>query len=210
MAQKKVINGLDRISMLGIGWIIKNMDLVFNTIQMAINTKVDGNKIKDMAKVHFGLQILKINWEENIQEIGKVTQSKAEELCSIKMVIDTMVCGWTVYHMVKEEWFIKMETSMKECGFKVKEVDMESSPKDVETILKDIGLMIWDKDKVHISSQKKIKFLLDNGQQIPQRQECILKFKIQLLLKLKGKNILQILTFFHLLNKSVSLILHPY
>ncbi len=31
---------------------------------------------------------------------------------------------------------------MKECGFKVKEVDMESSPKDVETILKDIGLMI--------------------------------------------------------------------
>ncbi len=61
MAQKKVINGLDRISMLGIGWIIKNMDLVFNTIQMAINTKVDGNKIKDMAKVHFGLQILKIN-----------------------------------------------------------------------------------------------------------------------------------------------------
>ena len=61
MAHKKVINGLDLINMLEIGWIIKNMDLVFNTIQMEISMKVDGNKIKGMTKGHSGSQILKIN-----------------------------------------------------------------------------------------------------------------------------------------------------
>lgn len=54
MVHKRVINGLVQINMLVIGLIIKNMVLVFNIIQMVINIKVDGNKIKDMDKEHFG------------------------------------------------------------------------------------------------------------------------------------------------------------
>ena len=61
MVLKNPTNGSDPTSTLAIGLIIKNMALVFNTIQMVINIKVDGKIIKDMVKVHIGLLILKIN-----------------------------------------------------------------------------------------------------------------------------------------------------
>jgi hypothetical protein len=44
-----------------IGKIIKKMVLVLNIIKMVINMKVDGLKIKDMDKVHFGYVMKKIN-----------------------------------------------------------------------------------------------------------------------------------------------------
>lgn len=61
MVHKNQINGLDRISMWEIGQIIKNMDLEYNIIQMEINIKVVGNRIKDMDKVLTGYLIPKIN-----------------------------------------------------------------------------------------------------------------------------------------------------
>lgn len=61
MVLKNLTNGSDPTSMLVIGLIIKSMALVFNTIQMVINIRVDGKIIKDMVKVHIGLLILKIN-----------------------------------------------------------------------------------------------------------------------------------------------------
>jgi hypothetical protein len=103
MVHKKVINGSVQINMSAIGWIIKNMDLEFNTIQMVINIKEDGNKINVTAKEHFGLLTQKINLEDNTLVTGKVTQNKEEELCFINLETDTMVCGWIVFHMVKEE-----------------------------------------------------------------------------------------------------------
>lgn len=44
-----------------IGKIIRRMASVSNTMRMAINMKVDGLKIKDMDKVHYGFAIKKIN-----------------------------------------------------------------------------------------------------------------------------------------------------
>ena len=61
MAHKNLINGMAPINMLVIGKIIKKMALVFNTIQTAINIRVDGAKIKGMDRELFGLQIPKIN-----------------------------------------------------------------------------------------------------------------------------------------------------
>jgi hypothetical protein len=61
MDHKNLINGLVLISMSVIGLIIKNMDLVFSIILMAINIKEDGKLIKDMDKVLIGLLTLKIN-----------------------------------------------------------------------------------------------------------------------------------------------------
>ncbi len=124
MDHKNLINGLVLISMLVIGLIIKNMDLVFSIILMAINIKEDGKLIKDMDKVLIGLLTLKINWEDSTLVIGNLIKNKEEVLCSINLVTDMMVCGWIIYLMVKEEWYLKMEMFIKVCGFKVKEVAM--------------------------------------------------------------------------------------
>lgn len=125
MAHKNLINGMAPINMLAIGKIIKKMALVFNTIQTAINIRVDGAKIKGMDRELFGLQIPKINWGDNTQVIGKATLNKGEELCFLKMEIDMMVCGWIICHMDKEEWSIRTVMFMKECGIWEKEVAME-------------------------------------------------------------------------------------
>lgn len=79
------------------------MVLVYNTIQIVINIKADGNKINVMVKVHSGWQIPKISLDVNILVIGNMTQNKDEVPCSIKPVTGMMVCGWIVYHMDKEE-----------------------------------------------------------------------------------------------------------
>lgn len=103
MAHRSLTNGLDLISMLVIGKIIKKMVSEFSTIKMEINIKEDGLIAKDMDKGHFGLAIQKINFEDSIQEIGKMIKKKVEEQCFSNQVIDMMVCGWIVNHTEKEE-----------------------------------------------------------------------------------------------------------
>lgn len=103
MALKKQINGSDQISTLEIGLTIKNMDLVSSIIQMAINMKADGKPIRGMVKVLIGWLIQKINLEGSIQETGNQIKNKAEAPCSINQETGTMVCGWTIIHMEKEE-----------------------------------------------------------------------------------------------------------
>lgn len=103
MAHRSLTNGLDLISMLAIGKIIKKMVLEFSTIKMEISIKVDGLIAKGMVKEHFGSVIQKINFEDNIQEIGKMIKKKVEGLCFSNQVIDMMVCGWIVNLTEKEE-----------------------------------------------------------------------------------------------------------
>lgn len=103
MAHRSLTNGLDLISMLVIGKIIKKMVLEFSTIKMEINIKVDGLIARDMVKEHFGFVIQKINFVESIQVIGKMIKKKVEGQCFSNQVIDMMVCGWIVNHMEKEE-----------------------------------------------------------------------------------------------------------
>ena len=108
-----------------------------------------------------------------------------------------MACGWIIYHTVKAEWSTKMVMSTKVCGFKEKEVGMVYLQKDVAIILKGTGLTTWEKDKAHTSFLKKIKYSSDNGLQMPQKREYILKFKTQHPWKYKEKSISQIHTFYH-------------
>jgi hypothetical protein len=89
--------------MLVIGWIIKNMDLAFNTIPMAISMKVAGKLINVMGRVLIGLLIQKTSSEDSTQETGKVIKSKEEELCSTKQEIDMMECGWIICLMERAE-----------------------------------------------------------------------------------------------------------
>lgn len=90
---------------------------------------------------------------------------------------------------------------MKVCGLWEKEAVMEWWPRDVETTFKAIGLMIKDKGKDLISSHKEIKFLWGNGLMIIQRLVSIQKSKIQPLLKLSDKNILQTHIFYQVSNR---------
>lgn len=79
------------------------MDSVFSITQIVTNIKEDGLPISAMDRELSGLQILKINFVDNTQEIGRMILSKEEEPCSIKKEIDMTECGWTIFLTVKEE-----------------------------------------------------------------------------------------------------------
>lgn len=89
--------------MLGIGKIIKKMVLEFSTMKMEINIKEGGLIARGMGKEHFGFAIQKINFVDNIQEIGKMIKKKVEGQCFSNQAIDMMECGWIVNHTEKEE-----------------------------------------------------------------------------------------------------------
>jgi len=89
-------------AILEIGEIIARKDLVYNSTQREINTKVCGQWIKSMAKEHTGDMKLE-NSEENIPVIGLKIRSTEEEHSSSRTVIVMMDIGSTVCHKVKEE-----------------------------------------------------------------------------------------------------------
>lgn len=178
-AHKNQTDGSVQTSTSEIGWITKSTDSASSITRTAISTKGDGKPTKGTVKARIGLLTQKTSSGGSTLAIGNPTKNKEEVPCSTSLVTGTMVCGWTIFPMEKEEWSSKTETSMKECGSKAKEVGMEYSRKDVETISKVIGSTIWEKVKDLTFLQKRIKSLSDNGLQMLQKQEFILKSKIQ-------------------------------
>ena len=134
-------------------------------------------------------------------------QSKEEAPCSTNLGTDTMVCGWTIFLMDREEWYTRMEMSTKVCGIWEKEAVMEFLLSVVEIISKDTGSTIRGRVRGHTSSAKRIKYSWESGSMMPQKLAFTLKWKIQLLCESRGKSISQIHTYCHLLIKSAFRIL---
>lgn len=103
MAHKNLTNGSAQTSMSVTGSIIKSMALVFNTTRMATSMKAAGRLIKDTAKEHIGLLILKTNLEDSTLVTGTQTKNKAEAQCFTNQETDMTVCGWITIHTDKEE-----------------------------------------------------------------------------------------------------------
>lgn len=152
---------------------------VFNFIKMVTNTKECGLWIRNMVKVPIGETIL-ASWEENIPETGLKTRSMEEVPSSSRTVIDTMDIGWMECLREREEWFIKMVTSMKDNGTKEKETDMVFWQREMVIISKDIGSMTNVKAKDHTSTVTKTNFSSVNGLMTNQKLASTLKLKMRM------------------------------
>lgn len=96
-------SGVGHTSMWAIGRTIKRKDSAYSTTPTETSMKADGTKINATAKEPTGSQMPKTNSEGSTPAIGKMTPNKAEALCFTKLEIDMMECGWTTYHMVRDE-----------------------------------------------------------------------------------------------------------
>ena len=101
MDQKNKTVGLDRTSMWVIGAITRRTALVFSIIPTGINTKEGGVTINGMDRALIGSQTQRTSFVVSTQAIVKTTPNKVEELCSIKVEIGMMECGWIINLMAK-------------------------------------------------------------------------------------------------------------
>ena len=74
MEQLKEKNGQHHNNIQEIGKKIKNMDMVLKSMITKINMKAIGKMILEMVKVLIGYVQVKINIENYIQVIGKITK----------------------------------------------------------------------------------------------------------------------------------------
>lgn len=86
-------NGQHHNNIQEIGKKIKNMDMVLKSMITKINMKAIGKMILEMVKVLIGYVQVKINIENYIQVIGKITKKKDMVYIFIKMEVVMMANG---------------------------------------------------------------------------------------------------------------------
>ena len=130
-------NGVKTAVTMENGKIIRNMDLLYKSMEMEINLKEDGCKICVMEKVFFflfnylyflktwikepcGWILEKVNYGNNTLEIGQKIKKLVEEQNFFKMEIVMMELGKKTCLMEKEEWYMLRVMFTRECGLKAK------------------------------------------------------------------------------------------